>query len=47
MALDYDDRTDFENADRGFIKTLTPMRITKADGTVIFDTSGFGFLDGP
>ncbi|MEV0773503.1 alkyl/aryl-sulfatase [Nocardia salmonicida] len=47
MALDYDDRTDFENADRGFIKTLTPMRISKADGTVVFDTSGYGFLDGP
>ncbi|MFF2087910.1 alkyl/aryl-sulfatase [Nocardia sp. NPDC058176] len=47
MALDYDDRTDFDNADRGFIETLTPMRITKDDGTVVFDTSGYGFLDGP
>lgn len=47
MALDYQDRTDFENADRGFIATLTPMRITKADGTVVFDTSGYSFLDGP
>ncbi|MGW4635937.1 alkyl/aryl-sulfatase [Nocardia sp. NPDC004415] len=47
MALDYDDRTDFENADRGFLATLTPMRITKADGTVVFDTSAYGFLDGP
>lgn len=47
MALDYDDRTDFENADRGFIATMTPMRITKDDGTVVFDTSGYTFLDGP
>ncbi|WP_446222606.1 alkyl/aryl-sulfatase [Nocardia sp. IBHARD005] len=47
MALDYDDRTDFENADHGFIATLTPMRITKADGTVVFDTTGYSFLDGP
>ncbi|MGW4367218.1 alkyl/aryl-sulfatase [Nocardia takedensis] len=47
MTLDYDDRTDFENADRGFIKTLTPMRITGADGTVVFDTTGYAFLDGP
>ncbi|MFE3542475.1 alkyl/aryl-sulfatase [Nocardia sp. NPDC059177] len=47
MTLDYEDRTDFENADRGFIATLTPMRITKADGTVVFDTSGYRFLDGP
>ncbi|MEV0077430.1 alkyl sulfatase dimerization domain-containing protein [Nocardia neocaledoniensis] len=47
MALDYDDRTDFENADRGFIATLTPMRITKDDGTVVFDTTAYSFLDGP
>lgn len=46
MALDYDDRTDFANADRGFIATLTPMRITDATGTVVFDTSGYDFLDG-
>lgn len=47
MALDFDDRTDFENADRGFIATLTPMRITKDDGTVVFDTSAYAYLDGP
>ncbi|MGW6724298.1 alkyl/aryl-sulfatase [Nocardia sp. NPDC055029] len=47
MALDYEDRTDFENADRGFITTLTPMRITDAKGDVVFDTSGYSFLDGP
>ncbi|UGT42863.1 MBL fold metallo-hydrolase [Nocardia yamanashiensis] len=47
MALDYEDRTDFENADRGFIATLTPMTIRDADGAIVFDTSGYAFLDGP
>ncbi|MEV0332722.1 alkyl sulfatase dimerization domain-containing protein [Nocardia sp. NPDC050717] len=47
MALDYDDRTDFENADRGFIATLTPMRITDAAGEPVFDTTAYSFLDGP
>ncbi|MGX1809279.1 alkyl/aryl-sulfatase [Nocardia sp. NPDC055321] len=47
MALDYEDRTDFENADRGFIATLSPMTIRDADGTIVFDTSGYAFLDGP
>lgn len=47
MALDYEDRTDFENADRGFIATLSPMTIRDADGAIVFDTSGYAFLDGP
>ncbi|MGV9680956.1 alkyl/aryl-sulfatase [Nocardia sp. NPDC003482] len=47
MALDYEDRTDFDNADRGFIATLTPMTIRDADGAIVFDTSGYAFLDGP
>ncbi|RMI32162.1 alkyl/aryl-sulfatase [Nocardia stercoris] len=46
MALDYADRTDFENADRGFIATLTPMTIENANGDIVFDTSGYAFLDG-
>ncbi|MBF6174196.1 alkyl/aryl-sulfatase [Nocardia blacklockiae] len=47
MALDYDDRTDFDNAERGFIATLKPMTIRNADGAIVFDTSGYAFLDGP
>ncbi|MFC3965259.1 alkyl/aryl-sulfatase [Nocardia jiangsuensis] len=46
MAPDHADRTDFDNADRGFVATLTPMRITDAAGAVVFDTSGYDFLDG-
>lgn len=46
MGLDYEDRTDFDNAERGFIATLDPLRITTADGRVAFDTTGYGYLDG-
>jgi alkyl sulfatase BDS1-like metallo-beta-lactamase superfamily hydrolase len=46
MSLDYDNRTDFEDAGRGFIDTLDPLTIKAADGRVIFDTAGFAYLDG-
>jgi alkyl sulfatase BDS1-like metallo-beta-lactamase superfamily hydrolase len=45
MALDYDDRTDFANAERGFVATLDPVRITNAEGRVIFDLSPYSYLD--
>ena len=45
MALDYDDRTDFDNAERGFVATLDPVRITNAEGRVIFDLSPYAYLD--
>ncbi len=45
MALDYDDRTDFDNAERGFVATLDPVRITNAEGRVIFDLSPYSYLD--
>ncbi|GEM32591.1 beta-lactamase-like protein [Nocardia neocaledoniensis NBRC 108232] len=46
MALDYGNRTDFDNADRGFIATIDPMVITNSAGEPVFDTSGYGYLDG-
>lgn len=46
MAPDLSDRTDFDNAERGFIATLTQPRITAADGRVVFDLSEYDFLDG-
>ena len=46
MALDFTDRTDFDNAHRGFIATLDPLTITNAEGRVVFDLSVYGFLDG-
>jgi len=37
MALDYSDRTDFDNATRGLVARLDPAQITKADGSVVYD----------
>src|SRR3954462_306791 len=42
----FEDRTDFVNADRGFIATLDPVTITAADGRVVFDLSPYSYLDG-
>ena len=42
MKADLTDRTDFDNADRGFIDKLTPGVITTADGRVIWDIDAFG-----
>ena len=46
IAADFSDRTDFANADRGFIGTLEPMVIKAADGRVVWDMDSWGFLDG-
>lgn len=46
MALDYSDRTDFDNTDPGFIATIDPMVIRNAAGDAVFDLTGYGYLDG-
>ncbi|MDR3079327.1 MAG: MBL fold metallo-hydrolase [Streptomyces sp.] len=46
VALDFDDTTDFENADRGFLGTLKDPVITQADGTVAWDAEAYAFMDG-
>ncbi|WP_405135264.1 alkyl/aryl-sulfatase [Nocardia sp. NBC_01388] len=46
MSLDYKDRTDFDDAERGFIAALSPAVITMADGKVIWDGDAYSFLDG-
>ncbi|MET9213035.1 MULTISPECIES: alkyl/aryl-sulfatase [unclassified Nocardia] len=46
MAPDYTDRTDFDNADRGWIASLDPCVITADDGRVVWDMASYGFLDG-
>ncbi|WP_067690524.1 alkyl/aryl-sulfatase [Nocardia jejuensis] len=46
MSLDYEDRTDFDDADRGFIAAMSPAVISTADGKVIWDGDAYGFLDG-
>ena len=46
-ALPWDDTTDFDNADRGFIASLSPCVIKAADGRVVWDNDVYAFLDGP
>jgi alkyl sulfatase BDS1-like metallo-beta-lactamase superfamily hydrolase len=42
----FQDRTDFEDADRGFIATLTPGVIKDKNGRVVWDGDAYRFLDG-
>jgi alkyl sulfatase BDS1-like metallo-beta-lactamase superfamily hydrolase len=44
MAPDLADRTDFANAERGFVDTLDPVTITGADGRVVFDLAPYSYL---
>ncbi|MRH90724.1 MBL fold metallo-hydrolase [Nocardia sp. SYP-A9097] len=44
--LNYDDRTDFDDAERGFIAALEPAVIKDAGGTVVWDGESYAFLDG-
>ena len=46
MALDFSDRTDFEDAQRGFVATLDPVTIRNAEGRVVFDLAPYAYLDG-
>ncbi|MDR6610776.1 MBL fold metallo-hydrolase [Leifsonia sp. 1010] len=45
-ALPFSDGADFAAAERGFLGTLDDPAIRDAAGTVVWDTSTFGFLDG-
>ncbi|MGW5237739.1 alkyl/aryl-sulfatase [Monashia sp. NPDC004114] len=42
MALDYSDRTDFDNATRGLVAPLEPGQILHADGRVVYDADIYG-----
>ena len=46
MPLDYDDRTDFENAERGLVDKLDPCIVKDADGKVVWDLEAYSYLDG-
>jgi linear primary-alkylsulfatase len=46
-ALPFDDTTDFDNADRGFIAALSPCVIKAADSRVVWDNDAYSFLYGP
>ena len=41
----FEDRRDFEDAERGFIATIEPGVIHGAAGNVVYDMDEFGFLD--
>jgi alkyl sulfatase BDS1-like metallo-beta-lactamase superfamily hydrolase len=45
MTADFSDRTDFDNADRGFLATIEPMSITGGDGRVVLEMDAWSFLD--
>ncbi|TDD38712.1 MBL fold metallo-hydrolase [Actinomadura sp. KC06] len=42
-----DDRTDFENADKGFVGSASQAKIKDASGKVVWDLDAYAFLDGP
>ncbi len=45
MPADFNDRIDFENADRGFIATIDPMVVKTADGRTVFEMDSWKFFD--
>ena len=46
QALPFADAQDFEDARRGFLGTIDPMRIEAADGRVVWDMDAYAFVDG-
>jgi linear primary-alkylsulfatase len=42
----FEDRTDFEDADRGFVAALTPGVVKDKNGRVVWDGDAYRFLDG-
>jgi alkyl sulfatase BDS1-like metallo-beta-lactamase superfamily hydrolase len=43
--LPFDDRTDFDNAERGRIDALDPCVVRAADGRVVWDLTAYSYLD--
>ncbi|MFD9421854.1 MULTISPECIES: alkyl/aryl-sulfatase [unclassified Streptomyces] len=43
--LDYADRSDFEDAERGFVAALAPAVVRTDDGRMIWDGDAYAFLD--
>jgi alkyl sulfatase BDS1-like metallo-beta-lactamase superfamily hydrolase len=45
--MDYTEQhADFDNAEKGFVATLSPMTITTADGRRVFSADDFAFING-
>lgn len=45
-TLPFEDTTDFDDADRGFIAAMQPCVVTAADGRVVWDNDAYNFLAG-
>src|ERR1039458_10292284 len=45
-ALPLEDRSDFDDADRGWIGALEPAVVTAGDGRIVWDNDAYGFLAG-
>ncbi|MET0459096.1 MAG: alkyl sulfatase dimerization domain-containing protein [Ilumatobacteraceae bacterium] len=46
MTASFDDTTDFEDAERGFVAAMVPCVVTTDDGRVVWDNDAYSFLDG-
>ena len=46
LDLPFQDRADFEDADRGLVGSLDPCVVRDATGRVVWDNDAFGFLGG-
>ena len=44
--LPFEDRRDFDDADRGFVAAMDPCIVSSDDGRVVWDNDAYGFLDG-
>ena len=45
--LDYGDRQDFDDVERGYIATLTDPVVRSAAGAVVWDANAYDFIQGP
>ncbi|USQ82821.1 MBL fold metallo-hydrolase [Streptomyces phaeoluteigriseus] len=45
-ALPFEDTTDIENADRGFVGALAPAVVKATDGRTVYDNDAYAFLEG-
>ncbi|MGW1990200.1 alkyl/aryl-sulfatase [Embleya sp. NPDC001921] len=45
-VLDYADRSDFDDVERGFVAALKPAMVRADDGRVVWDGEAYAFLDG-
>jgi len=45
-ALPFEDTTDFEDAEKGFVAKMDPCVVRNVDGRVVWDNDAYAFLDG-